>query len=551
MKKSDTFNSTQTASFEAGKWFGRLTIPSRAEGKSRHSINPERSRRTDFVLGSELAILEFYEVASGTRKVVLGKAGRQRIQSARKALEKLMAGQQPIYGVNTGFGELASQRIPSDKCKQLQINLVRSHACGVGNPMSRAGARGLMFLRANELARGHSGVRPEVVETIAGCLNSGIVPYIPEKGSVGASGDLAPSAHAALVLIGEGRARIEKNGRSTGWLSGKEALRRCGIAPLSLAEKEGLGLINGTQAMQSLGALAIIDALKVWYTALGAGAMTLEALKGTPSPFREEIHELKPHTGQMETAGLLLKLLEDSEIRNSHEAGDLRVQDPYSLRCMPQVHGAVRDILEYAVKTIETEFSSVTDNPVMIKSDRGWEIVSGGNFHGQAISMAFDCACNAMTVLGNISERRIFQLVSDSTGILPPFLAADPGLESGFMIAQCTAAALASDNKVLAHPSSADSIPTSGNKEDFVSMGMGAALKLSQVVKNASYITAIEILAGAKAVELHAPLKPGKGVRKMLAGLRRIVPATNGDRELSGAIEKTAQAVLNGYLIPF
>ncbi|MDD2772877.1 MAG: histidine ammonia-lyase [Elusimicrobiales bacterium] len=499
-----------------------------------------------FELGSECSLGDLYEVASAGRKVALGAAAKKRLSASRKAMLEYVAKAGAVYGVNTGFGELASRRIPGDKCGQLQLNLIRSHACGVGAPFTDAQARGLMFLRANELARCHSGVCPEVVEMLAGCLNAGIIPYIPSRGSVGASGDLAPSAHAALTLLGEGKAKLAGGE----WTDAGRLLAKAGLRPLKLEAKEGLALINGTQAMQSVGGLALVQALLLWQAATAAAAMSCEALKATPAPFEDAIILLKPHAGQVEAGRMLSRLMEGSEIRKSHLANDARVQDSYSIRCSPQVHGAVRDALEHAVTVLETEMLSATDNPLVVwKRDSdfaGLEVRSGGNFHGQPLSLAFDYACAAMTSLGNICERRLFQLVSDPARILPPFLAKNSGLESGWMITQYTAASLASENKTLAHPASSDSIPTSGNKEDFVSMGMWAAHKLGTVTQNTAAIAAIELLAGAQGLEFHKPLKPGRGVCEIYARVRKLAPALECDAPLTDAIETVQSAVLDG-----
>lgn len=469
---------------------------------------------------------------------MFGSAARGRVIGARNCLSRALAGGKPIYGVNTGFGELAGTRIDAHDLKTLQRNLVLSHASGVGEPLTQEEARGILFLRANELARGNSGVRPIVVELMASMLNAGLVPVIPSRGSVGASGDLAPLAHMALLLIGEGS--VFYRGRKIG---GREGLRRAGLSPIELEFKEGLSLLNGTQAMQSVGGQAIYRAGLALDSAQLAGAMSLEALTGTPVPFEELIHRLKPHGGQRRAAAEMRSLLAGSAIRESHRENDSRVQDPYSLRCIPQVHGAAYDALEFARRTLEIELASVTDNPLVA----GGRILSGGNFHGQAISQAFDFTAIAMTAMGNISERRIFQLVSGQGPGLTPFLAERPGLESGWMLAQVAAAALASENKGLAHPASADSIPTSANKEDFVSMGMGAALKLSRVVFNFSQIAAFELLCAALGVEAHSPLAPGRGVARGLKLLRAKVPASRGDSVIGPKAELVRELILNGY----
>ncbi|HNW44700.1 MAG TPA: histidine ammonia-lyase [Elusimicrobiales bacterium] len=505
-------------------------------------------KKNNFNLGAAPGIRDFAEVAYGFRKVSVPPRALKLVAARRRRLEELLASDKVMYGINTGFGQLASQRVSAKNLKALQVNLIRSHACGVGEPLEDAEAVGLMFARVNELVMGNSGVRPLLIKKLAELINKGIIPFIPSKGSVGASGDLAPSAHMALVLIGEGMARRVGD---ENWKPAAAVLKKAGIKPVELAEKEGLALINGTQAMKAVGGLALFEALNLFSSSVIAGALSLEALKGTPSAFDSRIHALKPHPGQVQVAAELAALLKGSQIRASHRSADTRVQDPYSLRCMPQVLGAVRDTLEHAVSVFETEFASVTDNPLVVSSGDGKggvEVISGGNFHGQAVSFAADFAAIAVTALGNISERRIAQLVSDFE-ILPPFLARNPGLESGFMIAHVTAAALCNENKILCHPASADSIPTSANKEDFVSMGMNAALKLSTVVRNVARITAIELMAAGEGVEFHRPLKSSRSLEAALAGLRKISPAFKGDEVFSERIEDVAEGVLTGYFL--
>ena len=497
------------------------------------------SKAGPFPLGEPLVLEDLLEVAAGGRRVVFSPAARRRMAAARKQLLAAASKGAPIYGVNTGFGELASRRIPDGQLRDLQRNLVLSHACGVGEPLPEAEARGILFLRANELARGHAGARPELVELMAALLNAGVAPLVPCRGSVGASGDLAPQAHMALLLLGEGPA-LHKGRRVTA----REALRRARVAPAALEAKEGLSLLNGTQAMQSVGGQALAAAFRIVRAAQAAGAMSLEAMTGTPVPFEEAIHLLKPHPGQLACARELRELLAGSEIRESHRENDPRVQDPYSLRCMPQVHGAALDLLSQARGTLEVELLSVTDNPIV----SGGKIYSGGNFHGMALSFAFDQAAMALTALAGISERRVSQLVSGQCPGLTPFLARNPGLESGWMIAQVAAAALASECKTLAHPASADSVPTSANKEDFVSMGMGAALKLKQVVFNAAQVVGIELLCAAQGVEAHRPLKPGRGVAAALERVREVAAPCSGDEVLSGRMDAARELVLAGAL---
>ncbi|MEI7528122.1 MAG: histidine ammonia-lyase [Elusimicrobiota bacterium] len=502
--------------------------------------------KKSFNLGTAPRIEDFAEVSYGYRKVAVPPRALKLVAARRRRLEALLAGDRVMYGINTGFGELASQRVSAENLKALQVNLIRSHACGVGEPLEDAEAVGLMFARVNELAMGNSGVRPVIIKKLAEFINKGIIPFIPSKGSVGASGDLAPSAHMALVLIGEGMARRRSDDN---WKPASVVLKKAGIKPVELAEKEGLALINGTQAMKAVGGLALFEAMNLFSSSVMAGAMSLEALKGTPGAFDRRIHALKPHPGQVAVAAKLEALLKGSQIRASHRSADKRVQDPYSLRCMPQVLGAVQDTLEHALAVFETELASVTDNPLVVSAGAGGiDVVSGGNFHGQAVAFAADFAAIAVTALGNICERRIAQLVSDFK-ILPPFLARNPGLESGFMIAHVTAAALCNENKILSHPASSDSISTSANKEDFVSMGMNAALKLSTVVRNVARITAIELMAAGEGIEFHRPLKSSRALEAALAGLRKISPAFKGDEVFSDRIENVAEAVLTGYFL--
>jgi histidine ammonia-lyase len=498
----------------------------------------KRSKDASFTLGGATSLGDLVAVARRARPVRLSAEARARVAKARATLLKAAAGGRAVYGVNTGFGELASKRIPAHQLSALQRNLVLSHACGVGEPLSEDEARAILFLRANELSRGFSGVRPELIDVMATLINAGVSPVIPSRGSVGASGDLAPQAHMALVLLGQGEALWDGQR-----LAGDDLLENLGLKPVVLEAKEGLALLNGTQAMQAVGGLALHRARSIFDAAQLAGAMSLEAMTGTPVPFDEPIQRLKPHAGQIRAAAQLRALLAKSEIRESHLDNDPRVQDPYSLRCMPQVHGAALDVLERSIAVVETELGSVTDNPLVVDG----RVISGGNFHGQALSFAYDSAAAALTALGNISERRIFQLISGQAPKLNPFLADNPGLESGWMIAQVTAAALASENKSLAHPASADSVPTSANKEDFVSMGMGAALKVKQIAWNVAQIVGIELLCAAQGVEVHAPLAPGRGVAEGLKRLRAKVEACRGDELLSPRLEAARELVLSGY----
>ncbi len=496
--------------------------------------------------GRPLTLDEIEAVALACDPVGIAPAALARVAAAREHIERILAAGQTVYGVNTGFGRLSDVRIPPESLAALQVNLVRSHACGAGSPLSVAESRAMLLLRANVLAKGLSGCRAELVESLAALLNAGVTPVIPEKGSAGASGDLAPLAHLALVVIGEGEAYLN-NER----LPGGEALRRAGLRPLALAAKEGLSLLNGTQAMNAVGALAAARARRVARLADLAGAMSLEALTGTPSAFDARIHEARPHPGQIAAAAHLLRLMEDSEIRESHREHDSRVQDAYCLRCMPQVHGAVRDVLVHVAAILEIESGSATDNPLVFPENSSETqsngVVEGGNFHGAPLAYAFDYAAIALTDLCGITERRIDRLLNpDSNEGLPAFLSPGAGLSSGFMIAQVVAAALVNECQVLAHPASTGSIPTSGGKEDHVSMGMTAALKLRQIVENAEHILAIELLCAAQGVEFRRPLRPSREVGRALAAVRAAVPPLHDDRPLAPDIEALAAALRAG-----
>ncbi len=475
----------------------------------------------------------------------LKKDAYKNLSVVRRELKKLIEKGDVMYGINTGFGELASKSISKQDLKTLQMNLIRSHACGVGEALSDEEVRLMMFIRANELARGLSGVRPLVIKALCSFLNKGIIPYIPHMGSVGASGDLAPSSHMACALCGEGFAKFIGDEK---WKPASVILKKAGINPVVLEEKEGLALINGTQATNAIGSLALLKGINVFYTSIIAGALTTDALKGTPKAFDERISQAKPYSGQIYVAKKLSYLLEGSQIRQSHIINDPRVQDPYSIRCMPQVMGAVMDWLYNSVKAVETEYKSVTDNPLVFYDKGKVEVVSGGNFHAQSLAFAFDMAAIAMSVNASISERRIAQLVSDFK-ILPPFLARNPGLESGFMIAHVTAAALCNENAILAHPASVYSIPTSANKEDYVSMGTNAALKLKKVVLNSARIVAIELIAASKAILYHKPLKTSPILQKVLEKVMSIVGNIDGDVEFSSKIESVAKAIIKGEFL--
>ena len=490
--------------------------------------------------GQRLSLNQIAAVAIGEEQVALSTGARLRAEESRRVVERIVAAGRTVYGVNTGFGKLSDVHIEPSQLRQLQLNLVRSHSCGLGSPLSEAETRAMMLLRANVLALGYSGCRPVLIDTLATLLDRGVTPVIPEKGSVGASGDLAPLAHLALALIGEGEA-VYLGER----LASSEALRRAGIEPLQLEVKEGLALLNGTQAMAAVGAIALYRAERVTRLADVAGAMALEALRGTPVAFDERIHTARPHPGQVAVAAHLRELLRDSEIRKSHLENDPRVQDAYSLRCMPQVHGAVRGALSHAREIVETETGSATDNPLVF-SETG-EVFSGGNFHGAPLALSFDYAAIAVTDLMSISERRIDRLVNpDANEGLPPFLTSQAGMSSGFMMMQVTAVALLNEAKVLAHPASIDNVPTDGGKEDHVSMGMTAATKLRSIVELAEHVTAIELVTAAEGLEYRAPLKPGKGVQRACEIVRAQVPRLTNDRSLAPDIEKIVGAIRAG-----
>jgi histidine ammonia-lyase len=433
--------------------------------------------------GEQLTIEEVCAVAAGRAEATLAADAIGKMERSRAVVERLAAGEDAVYGVNTGVGLLADVRIAAADLDQLQRNVVRSHCAGVGDALPRAEVRAMMLIRANVLAKGYSGIRPVVAQRLCDLLNRGVTPQVPSQGSVGASGDLAPLAHMAAVLIGEGEAEFEGAIHAGG-----EALRRAALEPLTLRAKEGISLINGTQAMLAIGCLELAAAETLADSADVICAMTLDALRGTPRAFDPRLHAARPHPGQIESAARLRKLLEGSEIRQSHITCR-RVQDAYSLRCAPQVHGAVRDTLAEARRVFAVELNSATDNPLVLDD----EIVSGGNFHGEPLALQLDYLAVALTALAGIAERRMDRLVNPALNEeLPPFLAGHPGLESGLMMAQVTAAALVAENRVLAHPASSGSITTSGNKEDFVSMGMTAALKCRSIVRNTRAVLAIE-----------------------------------------------------------
>ncbi len=487
--------------------------------------------------GQKLSLAEVSAVARAEVAVSLAAKARARIDESRRVVERIIAENRTVYGVNTGFGKLSDIRIDPSQIRDLQLNLVRSHSCGLGNPLSVPEARALLLLRANVLALGYSGCRAVVVETLIEMLNRGVTPVIPEKGSLGASGDLAPLAHLALTAIGEGEAFYQ--GART---QSADALKSAGIEPVQLETKEGLALLNGTQGMAAVGGLALHRAERLTRLADVAGAMSLEALKGTPVAFDERIHAARPHRGQKEVAAHLRELLRDSQIRESHVENDPRVQDAYSLRCMPQVHGAVRDALAHAREVVEIETSSATDNPLVF-TDTG-EVLSGGNFHGAPIALVLDYAAIALTDLMSITERRIDRLVNpDSNEDLPPFLTTQPGVGSGFMMMQIVAASLLNEARVLAHPASIDNIPTDGGKEDHVSMGMTGAIKLRTIVELAERMLAIELITAAEGLEHRKPLRPGRGAHKAYELVRQRVQRLETDRSMSKDIEDLAHGI--------
>ena len=496
--------------------------------------------------GNKLTFSQLYAVALNHETVSLSPDAIARMKASRAVVDQLVASGKTAYGINTGFGKLASVRISGEQVRQLQVNLVRSHSCGVGEPLSEAETRAMMLLRANALAKGLSGIRPSVVETLISMLNTGVHPVIPSQGSVGASGDLAPLAHLAHVVIGEGEA-LHKRER----LPGAEALQRAGITPVELEAKEGLSLLNGTQGMLALLSLALREADILADTADVAASLSLDALRGSPGAFDARIMHAREYPGAGTTARNLAHLNEGSQIRESHRAAekDPRVQDAYSLRCTPQVHGAVRDSLVQAREMALVELNSATDNPlVFVKEGGKGDIISGGNFHGQPLAMAADQVAVALATLGGISERRVEQMTNPLTSLLPAFLTPDPGLNSGFMIAQVTAAALTSENRALATPHSVDSISTSGNQEDYVSMGMSGARRLERMLRNLRHILAIELLCACQGIDLLAPLQTGTLAKKAYDAVRALSPKVTADRPLAADISAVHDLIATGAI---
>jgi histidine ammonia-lyase len=499
------------------------------------------------ISGNDLSLEAVHEVAVEHRAVLLAPDAREAVIRARSVVDEIVASNKVAYAITTGVGKLSDVRIAGDQIRELQVNLIRSHAVGLGEPLSIAETRAMILLRANSLSKGYSGVRAVVIDTLCEMLNRGVTPVVPSQGSVGASGDLAPLAHLALALIGEGECYGEKDTR----VSSSEALKRAQVKPLVLESKEAISLINGTQAMLAVGAQALLAAETLVDSADVLGGLTCDALKGTDTAFDERIHKARPHSGQMKTAANLRHMLEGSAIRESHRTCG-RVQDAYSLRCIPQVHGAVRDTLAYCRGVFEIEANSAVDNPLVFitnAQNAQGDVLSGGNFHGEPLAFALDFLAIALSALAGISERRIERLVNPSLSEgLPPFLAPGAGLNSGFMLPQVTAAALVSENKVLAHPASVDSITTSGNKEDYVSMGMTAATKLKRIVDNTRNVLAIEAMAVAQALDFLAPLKTSKRGQAAHAAIRSVCPTMEKDRVMYPDLARIAELIANGKL---
>jgi histidine ammonia-lyase len=490
--------------------------------------------------GQTLTLSDIAAVALNGEAVKISPLAEPRILASRKLVEEIIARDATVYGVTTGFGKLSDVRIPRDALAELQLNLVRSHACGIGEPLSEPEVRAMILLRANVLALGFSGIRLEIIEMLCEMLNRRVHPIVPEKGSVGASGDLAPLAHLALTLIGEGEVFLDGER-----MESAEALRRAKLRPAHLEAKEGLALLNGTQAMHAVGGLALLRAKRLSRVADVSGAMSLEALKGTPAAFDGRLQDARPHPGQKAAAKHLLSLLEGSEIRQSHLKNDPRVQDAYSLRCMPQVHGAARGALSHCEDVLLVESASATDNPLVFA--KTGDVISGGNFHGAPLALAFDYAAIAIVDVMGMSERRTDRLVNpDKSEGLPAFLARQPGLQTGFMTAHVAAASLVNEARVLVHPASVDNITTSGGKEDHVSMGMTSALKLRSIVGLAENLVAIELLAAAEGLEHRRPLKSGVGVERAFAIVRKLASPLTQDRPLANDIARVAEAIRRG-----
>lgn len=497
--------------------------------------------KTIFITGQTLTLDELAAVCRDGAKVQLSPQARQQILESRQVVDLLVDEAATVYGITTGFGKFSDVTITQDECKQLQRNLIVTHAVGAGEPFPRDVARGIMLLRVNNLAKGFSGTRLSLVETLVEMLNRGVTPVIPQKGSLGASGDLAPLSHMVLPMLGLGQAEYQGQ-----VLPGGEAMARAGIPTVELVAKEGLALINGTQAMTAVGALAVYDALSLLKAADIAAALSFEANRGVEDALDPRVHAVRPHPGQMATAGTLRRLLMDSG--NVTCQGEIRVQDGYSLRCVPQVHGASRDAIGYVVDKVNIEMNAVTDNPIIFKETM--EGISGGNFHGQPMALAFDFLGIALSELANISERRLERLVNPNLGGFPAFLVKNGGLNSGFMIVQYSAAALVSENKVLAHPASVDSIPSSAGQEDHVSMGTIAARKAAEILTNVRRVLAMEMMCACQAVDLMGGAeKLGRGTKPAYQAIRQVCPMLEEDRPLYEDINRCEALLTGGQLV--
>lgn len=488
--------------------------------------------------GSSLHLEDVVRVAGQGEQVTIAQDAWTRVAQCRKRVEQIVTGNETVYGVTTGFGKFSDVRIPTEDVISLQTNLLRSHACGVGPALPEVTVRAMMLLRANALAKGYSGIAPDTLQLLVDCLNQGVHPVIPSQGSLGASGDLAPLSHLALLLIGEGEAIVQGTK-----LPAQEALAQAGLQPILLQAKEGLALINGTQAMAAIGSLTYVRAKRLVQMADVIAALTVQALRGIVDAYEEAVHRVRPYPEQIDVGGNMRSLLQGSALTTRQ--GEVRVQDAYSLRCIPQVHGATRQVLHYVEDKLSIEINSATDNPLIFLEDG--RVISGGNFHGQPVAFAMDFLKIGISELANISERRLERLVnSQLSDGLPPFLSRNPGLESGMMIAQYAAASLVSENKVLAHPASVDSIPSSANQEDHVSMGTIAARHAEQVVENAARVLAIELIAAAEAAEHRGPDRLAPATRALYDALRETVNPLTEDRSLYGEIEQVAKRLLNG-----
>ncbi len=498
--------------------------------------------------GRDLSVADVVSVARGFAPVDIAPDTLPRLRASRAVIEAAASSDRAFYGINTGFGKLASVKIAADRLRLLQSNLIHSHASGLGAPLPVDMVRALMVLRANSLVKDTSGVRPLIPERLVEMLNAGIHPVVPEQGSVGASGDLAPLAHIAWGLIGHGDVDVASalNNTQVKRVTAQEALADVGFKPIELEAKEGLALINGTQAQTAVLALVVGEALKLWRSAHAAAALSLEALKGSPDTFDRRLHEARPHPGQLESAALLVELLKNSQLRESHRTGDTRVQDPYCLRCTPQILGPVKETLDHAHRVATIEINSATDNPLVLDGD----IVSGGNFHGQPIAMALDYVAIALTTLAGISERRLERILNpDLSPGLPAFLASDPGVESGFMMIQIAAASLVGESRTLCAPASIQSIPTDANQEDIVPMSMAAAFKTRRVLDNARRVVACELLCGARGLEYHRPLTSSTAVERIYEKVRSWVAPHTGDRSLTKDVENIAHQLVQETLV--